>query len=264
MSELSLYTIRLPVNDYAVAYVGVTSLVPPRRRLKKHLGDHRKSSIGSAIRQCGLGDVRFDVIEVGDRDRIYQREVELISAFGTRQNGYNVAQGGPSARNAVNLLPSTRSKLSAAGKRVSPAGRRAVTTAAQAARLGSRHSEEARAKMSAATCGERHPNFGKALSEATRAKIATAILGKKHTPESIAKMSAVHTGRGHTAETKAKLSAIFSGRKRSPESVAKTAAANRGRRASPEAIAKMSAAKAGKPWSPARRRAEQAKKESKS
>ena len=45
-----LYAIRLPVNDYAIAYVGVTKIL--RARFNRHRQNGDKSNIGAAVQQC--------------------------------------------------------------------------------------------------------------------------------------------------------------------------------------------------------------------
>ena len=93
-----LYTIRLPVNDYAVAYVGVTRQNPPRDRFRDHCNSQKK--IGRVIRLCGRGNCVFEVIESGDYVRIVdQRERAAIAEFNTRwPNGYNMDGGGFAGR----------------------------------------------------------------------------------------------------------------------------------------------------------------------
>ena len=59
---------------------------------------------------------------------------------------------------------------------------------------GRLHTEEAKAKISAATKGDKHPLFGKTHTEETRAKMAAANKGNKN-----------RLGKSHTEETKAKM-----------------------------------------------------------
>jgi hypothetical protein len=106
-----LYVIRLPVNDYAAAYVGVTKQRPPRKRFYAH--GHDKHPISRAIQQCGKEAVVFEILESGSREHIVdRREAEAILAMGTRwPRGYNIASGGQVCRD---MLPQTKAKISAA------------------------------------------------------------------------------------------------------------------------------------------------------
>ena len=103
-----LYTIRLPVNDYAVAYVGVTRQNPPRDRFRDHCNSQKK--IGRVIRLCGRGNCVFEVIESGDYVRIVdQRERAAIAEFNTRwPNGYNMDGGGFAGRELGSILSNGR------------------------------------------------------------------------------------------------------------------------------------------------------------
>jgi hypothetical protein len=76
---------------------------------------------------------------------------------------------------------------------------------------GKLHTEEAKAKMSAAKIGEKHPQYGKTGESCPN-------FGRRHTDETRAKISATkknnvchNTGRKHTDETRAKISAANTG-----------------------------------------------------
>lgn len=86
--------------------------------------------------------------------------------------------------------------------------------------LGLKHTDEARAKMSASKIGNRH------------------WVGRTHTPETLARMTAAHTG---------KISPLR-GNRRPRSAVEKTAAAHRGMKRSPETRAKIAAKAAGRRW----------------
>ena len=89
---------------------------------------------------------------------------------------------------------------------------------------GKIHSDESRAKMSAAKKGKP----GKPHNEEHRAKISAANKGKTHNEETRAKMSASRKGRTFTEEHRAKMSASNKGKTHSPETRAKMSAANKG------------------------------------
>ena len=159
-----LYAIRLPVDDYVVAYLGVTKH-KLRKRLTQHSREHKP--ISDAIRACGRDTVIIQRLACGNRDFIYNLEVRAIAAFNTRwPNGYNLASGGFGGRDP---LPSTRAKIAAAS-------------------LGRKCSPETVAKRVAKTRGMKR-------SPETCAKIAAVRLGRKRSPESVAKTAAANRGR---------------------------------------------------------------------
>ena len=73
-------------------------------------------------------------------------------------------------------------------------------------------SEDSRSKNSAAKLGENHPMYRKHHTEETRAKMSAAHLGKHFSKEHRAKMSAALRGKHHTEETRAKISAALRGK----------------------------------------------------
>ena len=77
--------------------------------------------------------------------------------------------------------------------------------------LGYKHTDEARANMSAAQ--QRRPP----VSEETKLKLREANLGKSPSAETRAKISAAHTGRKHTPESLEKMSTVQAERMSSPE-----------------------------------------------
>lgn len=100
--------------------------------------------------------------------------------------------------------------------------------------LGTRHSLQSRANMSAAQRGQ--------IPEVL-AKMAAARRGRPLTPDHRAKISAAHRGKTLSLEHKEKMLSANRGRPLSLEHRAKLRAANLGRRHTPEARAKISAAK---------------------
>jgi group I intron endonuclease len=80
-------------------------------------------------------------------------------------------------------------------------------------------------------------------SEESRAKMSAANKGRRHSAESCANMSAAAKGKKQSAETRAKIGAASKGRKPSAETRAKLSAANKGKKMSTESRAKMSVAK---------------------
>ena len=111
---------------------------------------------------------------------------------------------------------------------------------------GHKHTDETKAKISAANKGKQN-SLGYKHSTETRAKQSESKKGRKRSDETKSKMSASMKGKKHTDETRAKISAANKGRKRSDETRAKISAANKGRDVSDGTKAKMSAANKGRP-----------------
>lgn len=112
---------------------------------------------------------------------------------------------------------------------------------------GSKHSPEARAKISASLKGRRH-------TEEHNAKMRKALRGKKRTLETRARISAskkgkpsTFKGRTHTDEARAKMSAAHKGIGPTQEAIAKAVARNTGQRRSEETRRKMSEARRRRP-----------------
>ena len=160
----------------------------------------------------------YEVVVIEDCltwDQAYEIEIMLVAHYGRRDRGK-----GP----LVNLTD---------GGQGSP---------------GHKHTDESKAKISAANKGKTAPNKGIPMSQEQRAKISAAGKGKTLSPETRAKLSA--SGKGntnvsgyiHSPEARAKMSAANKGKTTSPETSAKISAAGKGRTHSPETRAKLSAA----------------------
>lgn len=99
---------------------------------------------------------------------------------------------------------------------------------------GKKHTDEARAKISAF-------RTGRPLSESHKAAVSATLTGKKHTDEARAKVSAAQKGVPKSPEHRAKLAAANKGKPFSAERRAKIAATLKGKQPTDEARAKMSA-----------------------
>ena len=100
-------------------------------------------------------------------------------------------------------------------------------------KAGSKHTPEARAKVSASLRGRK-------LSPEHRAKLSAVGIGRKHSEEAKERMAAAHKNRSE--ETRAKLSAALTGLPKSAEHRARISASLRGRKLSKEHVANVSAA----------------------
>ena len=140
--------------------------------------------------------------------------------------------------------------------------------------LGYRHTNEARAKISAAGMGKRHYMYGKHHSEETKRKMSDAHRGKHHSEatkrkigeansgerspnygkhlskDTRQKMSAAHKGKHHSKETKRKISEALIGERNynygkhlSEETKRKISDVQKGKHHSEESKRKISAAK---------------------
>ena len=190
-------------------YVGQTTR-PLTERFREH-AKCKKTIIGKAIRKNGKKNFAIEVLEeCASQEQLNECEIFWIAHFDCKApNGYNLTGGGEGSG--------------------SP-------------------SPETRAKLSAATRGEKNPHFGKRHTAEVRERIAASKRGKKLSAETRAKMSASRRGAKHhqygkplTPEWKRKLSESNRGRTLSAEARAKISRALRGKKLSEEVKARMSA-----------------------
>ena len=92
---------------------------------------------------------------------------------------------------------------------------------------GKHHTDESKAKISAAKKGQTHTEDVKAKMSATRKGENNPFYGKTHTHETKARISAANRGRVHTDETKARIGAASKGRVTSDETKAKIGASRK-------------------------------------
>ncbi len=198
-----IYKITCLVNGKG--YVGKTrQKLNDRIRQHKNDGKHGRPGIDAAIEKYKWENFTVEILEECPVELLSDREIFFIATLKTKApNGYNLTDGGESC-------------------------------------LGFKHTDESRAKMSAAKKGKSH----KPHSPETKAKIAAKLKGRpspakgkpspkkgqKCSPETCAKMSAAKKGKKgkpHSEETKAKIAATSKGRKHSNETKAKMSAAQK-------------------------------------
>jgi group I intron endonuclease len=173
-----------------------------RRALSR--GSHRNPKVQSAFNKHGMHDER--VLVVCEPHQILSYEQDYIDANWGDPLYLNLDPLASSGGNFTGRKHSeeTKAKLSAAGR-------------AQRGRPGKKHSDESRAKMSAALIGRK-------LSEEHVANSRASRLGMKQSEEHVAKVRAARLGTSHSEETKAKIGAKSKGRKHSEETKAKISA----------------------------------------
>ena len=218
-----IYQIKNTLNSKC--YIG--SAVNLKKRWRDHLrdlrrGEHFNHHLQVAFDKCEEEAFVFEILEDIEPENLIEREQYY---FDTLNPEYNVA---PIAGSTLGVLCSieTRAKISASktGERNPFYGKHhsEETRARQSAANTGRHfSAATRAKMSAAQTGERNPmygrtgernpNYGKHRSAETRAKISMAVSGERHP----------NYGKSPSAETRARQSKAMIGRHPSAETCAK-------------------------------------------
>ncbi|HEY9629378.1 MAG TPA: NUMOD3 domain-containing DNA-binding protein [Coleofasciculaceae cyanobacterium] len=149
---------------------------------------HHSQHIQNAWNKYGEEAFEFRILEIIHPDLIFQTlirsEQEWMDYYqaANPKYGYNIC---PTAGNSLGTKHSeeTKAKVSAANK-------------------GKKLSEEHKAKLSASLKGKSSPNKGKALSEEHKAKLSAANKGKTHSEESKAKMGLDKKGISRSEETK--------------------------------------------------------------
>lgn len=201
----------------------------PDRRFKEHCSA-KTTLVGRAIRKYGKENFDFRVICSAREELAYFYEQPFIAGHDTMApNGYNLKFGGTGGRHT----DETKAKISAAhmGKILT----QEHIAKMSAAMTGRVKSDETIAKMSAAMMGH-------AVSDETKAKLSAAHMGKVLTEEHRAKMSAANMGKTLSEDHRAKMSASQKGRVKTDETRAKISAAKMGHAVSDETKAKISAA----------------------
>jgi group I intron endonuclease len=191
-------------------YVGQT-IRGAERRWKEHKSGSSRSNhyINHALKLHGYENFTLKVIDTASTpDELNLKEQHWIKTLGSLvPNGYNLTTGGDSTKQSPESIEKSR-----------------------LAKIGSKRTEETKAKMRAAW--QRSPDR------------------RKKSPETIEKLRQTHLGRKCTEETRAKMKAAIRP-PRSLEAIEKTRQANLGKKRTPEARARMSVrAKARPPFSP--------------
>ena len=196
-------------KDNGKAYIGQTRFQTPMRRWNVHVNSATKGStyaIHAAIRKYGVCAFLVEPLCCVPYDALNNMEAYYAEQYGTYTwdvpGGYNMVWCGGSkvARSGLEMNQTTR-------------------IAIRASRVGVKHTDEAKAKISA------------------------ALKGRVVRPESISKTARANTGLKRTDETRAKLSAKAKGRVISEtqrRQISQTLTGRTGHKHSPEARKRMS------------------------
>ena len=238
-------------------YIGQTIRTLKERR-QQHIRDaftcNSQCAIHYAMRKYGEGSFIFETlcscVSKADMD---QKEMEMIRKLNSkRPAGYNLTDGGEGCL-GLRHTKESKAKLSAANKgrkmtaaeierrkkshahtkmteehkarliAISRARRITEEHKIKLSRMGTKHTPETRAKMSASRKGHK-PYLGHTASAETRAKLSASLKGK------LAGENNPMWGKHHSTETKVHMSIMRKGRKNSPESIEKQRLAVKGRR----------------------------------
>lgn len=191
-------------------YIGITTRSMPRR-----LSDHRRAAargntaaVYSAWRKYGEPSV--STLAVVENAQLYDTEMRAIKIFNTfGHDGYNSTPGGEAS---PMLVPATAKKVSLLASTPERIARNIEV------HLGSKRSDEARARMSAGHTGinkgvPKSAEHRRKISEANKIAVRTYVA----TPEHCAKISKANLGRKFTEEHKQKIAAARRGQKLSEE-----------------------------------------------
>lgn len=108
-------------NANGKKYVGITTRSEPERRWGRNgEGYYQNEHFYRAILKYGWNNFQHEVFEVGSKEEMYRKEVELISFYHSNDPnfGYNHSIGGEHGYLGCKHSEETRRKISEAGKRV--------------------------------------------------------------------------------------------------------------------------------------------------
>lgn len=213
-------------------YIGQTQFANPMRRFSVHLNHSRNGSayaIHAALRKYPIESFIVELICNVPYSALNNMEAYFAEQYSSyvwdSPGGYNMVWCGGSkvARCGIKMPASTK-------------------TAIMSSRVGSKHTDASKQRMSAALKGRvlspetiaksASSRTGRKLSDETKAKIAEKARGRIISPEQRAKISASLTGRKghkHSEETRARMTERMMGNKLSDESIAKMIATKKSR-----------------------------------
>ena len=150
------------------SYIGQTTNI--KHRTYRHFsGKSRCTYINSAIKKFGKNSFKIEILESNVPQNLLNKfEILHIRFWNSCDNGYNLTTGGEGLKNPS---AETRQKLSKASTgKISP----------NRGKIGKKHTEETRQRISEKLSGENHPYYGKKFSKETCQKMSESQLGEKH------------------------------------------------------------------------------------
>lgn len=182
MGKKKLYTVYMHISPSGKLYIGITNQSPAYKRWKNGEGYYHNDYFQNAIRKHGWGNFKHEILHRGlTAEEATKIEIELIAEYKSdhKEFGYNLTDGG-------------------------------------GGRIGLKHTEETKVKMSKAAKGKtKSLEHRKNLSRANairfsdpmeRKKMGLNRIGKKFTPEQCRKLSEIRTGYRFSEEAKKKMS----------------------------------------------------------
>ena len=186
-------------------YVGCTTQAKPEFRWGKNGERYQHQLFGKAILKYGWDNITHEVFEVGSKEEMYRKEVELISFYHSNdpEYGYNNSVGGEKGALGYRHPEETRKKISKAAKERAkdPEYKKKLSEALK----GRTFSEETLGRMSKA-------KKGKLCSEEVRKRIAENNRRRAKDPEFRKKLSESHKGKPHSEETREKIAKSLKGK----------------------------------------------------
>lgn len=198
-----VYKITNTVNGKV--YIGsAVNLVKRTNDHKHHLrkGKHHSAKLQNAWNKYGESAFIFETLLLCSAENLLMYEQHCIDGFNSVVSGYNIC---PTAGNTTGVKCSDETRKKQAAAKIGRVGNN----------LGNAHTEETRARISAALRGNNHSR-GRKASEETKAKLRVASTGNSRrlgkfvsaeTKEKLRKAALGNTnwlGKRHTAESNEK------------------------------------------------------------
>ena len=194
--QSAIYILTSPSNKH---YVGQTVNLSNRLRCYRKCKCKHQPKIYSAILKYGWENFKVQVIPCAEH-LLDQVEIQMIAAYDSIENGYNIKGGGTNGRPSAETVEKIASQL-----------------------RGRKYSEEHRRNISKGQMGRTCYWKGKKMTRATKDKMSKSQTGRKATPETRALLSKLQKARGPSK---------LIGRKRGPmseEQKKKLSIANKGK-----------------------------------
>jgi group I intron endonuclease len=172
-----------------VGYIGKDKYHPDRFDLSRRKKDKNCKTLYKALKKYPLKFWNKEILASGFRTDSALRKAEIfwIAKFDSKNNGYNLTDGGEGQTGRAMSLE-TKTKISKAkkgkgigvnnpfyGRRHSPESLIKISESSK----NRKHTDESKEKISRAVRGKRHPSWGKKLSLEERNKISLGMMGRR-------------------------------------------------------------------------------------